>query len=148
MHINWGVKIAALYIGFVILILTMVNMAMNQKVDLVSKDYYEQELNYQDKIDKANRTAGLKEELNVKVSEHSLLLKFPEQFKGQPVKGKIYFFRPSDESMDKTINFSLTDSSLVLNVGTDQLKKGAYKTQIDWEVNKEKYYTERILTFN
>jgi hypothetical protein len=59
MHISWGIKIAMLYCGFVALIIIMVSMAMNQKIDLVSKDYYEQELNYQKKIDKTNRSHAL-----------------------------------------------------------------------------------------
>jgi hypothetical protein len=148
MQISWGIKITMLYTGFVILILVMVSMAMNQKVDLVSKDYYEQELNYQHKIDKTNRTHALPEQLSWQVNSHDLLLKFPKQFKGQNVKGTICFFRPSDETMDKTINFLSVDSSLVLNVNTAQLKKGIYKMQIDWEANKEKYYNESVLKFN
>jgi hypothetical protein len=38
--ISWGYKIAALYIGFVLLVLFMVFMAMQQKIELVSPDYY------------------------------------------------------------------------------------------------------------
>jgi nitrogen fixation protein FixH len=148
MHINWGIKITVLYVGFVILILIMVSMAMNQKVDLVSKNYYEQELKYQDKIDKTDRTRTLSEQLSWHVNGHALLLKFPKQFKGQDVKGTIYFFRPSDEAMDKTIQFLCVDTSLALNVNTEQLKRGVYKMEVNWEVNKEKYYNESILNFN
>jgi hypothetical protein len=148
MYISWGIKITMLYVGFVILILIMVSMAMNQKIDLVSKDYYEQELNYQEKIDKTNRSHALSQQLSWQVLEHALLLKFPKQFKGRIIKGKIYFFRPSDERMDTTLDFLSADSSMDLNINTSQLKKGLYKMQVDWEVDKEKYYNEAILTFN
>lgn len=140
---NWGIKITVLYVGFVILILSLVSMAMHQNVDLVSKDYYEQELKFQDKIDKGNRTNALKEPLTWEIKHGSLLLKFPEQFKGKKISGSIYFFRPSDETMDKTI--PLSADTLQLNIPTNQLKKGLYKMQINWEANKEEYYNEGII---
>lgn len=148
MHINWGVKITIFYIGFVALILTMVGMTMNQKIDLVSKDYYEQELKYQNKIDKIKRTHTLLQQLSYEINKKTLLLKFPSQFKGQQIKGVVYFFRPSDEKMDKIINFSAIDTSLVLKINTNQFKKGLYKIEIDWETNNEKYYNENSLKFN
>ena len=147
MKISWSIKITVLYVGFVILILSLVSMAMRQKVDLVSKDYYEQELNYQNKIDKTNRTRSLKEPLSWEVKQSKLTLKFPEQFNGQKISGSIYFFRPSDAAMDKTIAIP-TDTSSVRNISTNQLKKGLYKMQVSWEVNKEEYYNEGIIQIN
>ncbi len=144
---NWGFKITILYVGFVALILSMVSMAMRQKVDLVSKDYYEQELKYQDKIDRKNRTHSLKEPLSWEVKQGTLVLKFPGEFNGEKINGSIYFFRPSDAAMDKTIPVT-TDTSVVLNISTNQLKKGLYKMQISWEVNKEEYYNEGIIQIN
>ena len=41
---NFGVKITVLYLSFVALILTLVFMSFSQKVELVSKDYYAQEI--------------------------------------------------------------------------------------------------------
>jgi hypothetical protein len=147
MKLNWGLKITILYSGFVMLIITMVSMAMSQKVDLVSKDYYEQELRYQDKIDKTNRTHSLSEPMTWQVNPDGLLLKFPKQFEGQSIKGTIYFFRPSDERMDKKIDIAV-DTSLIFHVSTDQLQKGLYKMQIDWSVNNQEYYNESVITFN
>jgi nitrogen fixation protein FixH len=148
MHISWGIKIAMLYCGFVALIIIMVSMAMNQKIDLVSKDYYEQELNYQKKIDKTNRSHALHEQLSWQVMAHAVVFKFPEQFKGQAIKGSIYFFRPSDETMDTTFHFASVDSLMLLNINTAQLKDGLYKMQVDWQANQEEYYNEGILKFN
>lgn len=146
MRISWGIKITVLYIGFVILTLSLVTMAMRQNVDLVSKDYYEQELKFQDKINKSNRAAALKEPLSWEVKQGSLLLKFPEQFKGRKISGSVYFFRPSDAAMDKTI--PLAADTLLLSIPIAQLKRGLYKMQINWEVNKEEYYNEGIIQIN
>jgi len=47
---SWGKKITILYIGFVLLIVSMVTISASHKIELVSKDYYAQELDYQQKI--------------------------------------------------------------------------------------------------
>ena len=147
MKINWGLKIALLYIGFVIFIISMVSMAIYQQVDLVSKDYYEQELQYQNKINMQNRTNALSEQLTWEVKRQSVTFTFPKEFEKEEIKGTVYFFRPSDAKMDTTISFSSPHTHR-LDIATDQLKKGVYKMQVSWEVNNEKFYNEGILKFN
>ena len=44
---NWGYKILTVYIIFIAGILFLVFKSSNQNQDLVTKDYYEQELKYQ-----------------------------------------------------------------------------------------------------
>jgi hypothetical protein len=144
---SWGIKIMVLYIGFVILIVTMVTMAMKQKIDLVSKDYYEQELNYQGKINKINRTGELENQLTWEMQEGKLIVRFPEQFKGLKVSGSIYFFRPSDASMDKTIALP-TDTTGFQTITTSQLQKGIYEMQVDWQADDKEYYNEGIVQIN
>lgn len=147
MNINWGIKITVLYLGFVTLIICMVTMAMHEKVELVSKDYYEQELKFQDRINKTNRSNELKEPLTWEMKSDGLILKFPSQFNGQKTSGSVYFFRPSDASLDKTIIFP-TDSNTFRNVSTKELKKGLYKMQINWKANNVEYYNEGIIQIN
>ncbi len=147
MKISWGYKITILYAGFVALIICMVTLAMRQKVDLVSKDYYEQELQFQEKINKTNRANALEESLTWEIQSGELKLNFPCQFNKQIISGSVYFFRPSDDSMDKTITIP-ADTLLVKKINTLQLKKGAYKMQVSWEVNKVEYYNEGIIYIN
>ena len=143
MKINWGYKIALLYLGFVALIVSMVIMAMRQKVDLVAKNYYEQEIAYQKKIDKQNLSSALSVPLSWELKNNELSFKFPSQFKGKNIVSEIYFFRPSDERMDKI--FTRSDSSLNQNIPTNNLAKGIYKMQINWKVNNGEYYNEGII---
>ncbi len=41
---NWGYRVALLYISFAGLIIFLVTKSVNEKVDLVTPDYYAQEL--------------------------------------------------------------------------------------------------------
>ena len=141
---SWGVKITILYIGFVVLILSMVAMTMRQKVDLVSKDYYAQELNFQNKIDQSNRANALVEPLNWIVSNGKIEINFPKEFKNQKITGTINLFRPSDASLDKKIAVSSLQNGKQI-ISTSTLKAGVYKIQIEWNVGEESFYNEGVI---
>ena len=59
MKVSWGNKILIVYVAFGMFILFMVYKAVNTRYDLVSKDYYKEELRYQDRIDRLNNAAKL-----------------------------------------------------------------------------------------
>ncbi len=141
---SWGIKITILYIGFVVLIVTMVAMTMSQKVDLVSKDYYAQELKFQDKIDQSNRANALIEPLNWMVSNGKIEINFPKEFKNQKITGTINLFRPSDASLDKKIAVSSMQNGKQI-ISTSTLKAGVYKIQIEWKVGDESFYNEGVI---
>jgi len=147
MRVNWGFKIGALYAGFVIMILGMVSLTMGEKVELVSKDYYAQELAYQDKIDKLNKTNRLEEPLTWELKPSVLVLKFPGEFCGISKSGNIYFFNPSDATKDKKIRVP-PDTSSIRNIHVNHLEKGLYKIQVNWEVNSTEYLSEGIIQVN
>lgn len=141
---NWGKKIALLYIGFVALIVSMVAMAMNQKVDLVASDYYEQEIKYQEKINKIERTKKLNSQLTWKTENNKIIVKFPLEVSSKIKSGSVNFFRPSNAEMDQKIEFKNdTISNQIIDI--EKLKKGVYKMQIDWKVEDVEYYNEGII---
>ena len=122
----------------------MVSLSISQKVDLVSKDYYEQELQFQNKINLMDRTRLLSEQLSWQVQNDELVLDFPDQFKGQQTSGKVFFFRPSDAVLDK--NFELQTGTLnTKSMSIKKLKSGLYKIQINWEVENIQYYNEGFI---
>ena len=62
---NWGARIALLYGGFVVLIVVLVTKSMREDFDLVSADYYNKELAYQNVIEAAKEQATLSEPVKV-----------------------------------------------------------------------------------
>ena len=56
---NWGYKILLVYAVFIAGILFLVYKASSQKMDLVTPDYYEQELKYQSQINATERANAL-----------------------------------------------------------------------------------------
>jgi len=124
----------------------MVIFFMNQKVDVVTENYYEKELKYQDQIDRIGRTKALKDTLKVENTGKELIIKFPNI--PDMVKGKdfIHMYRPSDQSLDVKIPV-MTDSSNSQIVSTEKLQKGYWKIQISWTSGGKEYFHESIYNF-
>lgn len=138
---NWGTKIALLYSGFVLLVVSMVTLSMRQKVDLVAKDYYRQELEYQQRIDQSNRASGPGEQVQWEVGENNLSLQFP---KGATVKGSAYFYRPSDAAGDRTVELGV-DTSGLFTIPFAGMGSGMYRLQVKWERNGKAYFREGVI---
>jgi hypothetical protein len=144
MKLNWGFRIAATYILFIIGVLVMVVIFMNQDVELVTENYYAKELTYQNEIDKKNRTNALSDQLEIKKEDDSLLIMFPKQFNAAGISGLIYFYRPSDESRDFVMSIK-ADSSGIQSIPSNKLIRGLWKIKVEWEVGSESYINEKIL---
>lgn len=147
LKLNWGTGIAAVYILFMIGTLIIVMIFMNQDVSLESKDYYTKGIKYQDEIDKMKRTKELPEQLDIKVGQSSIILNFPKIFKSTELNGKIYFYRPSDDSQDFIINVE-TDSSSTQSIPTNNFLKGFWRLKIDWTGKGNSYLNEKIVMVN
>jgi hypothetical protein len=147
MKISWGIKIAASYILFVAGVLIMVFVFMNQDVPLVTDNYYAEGLEYQNKIDKINRTNQLEEQLQIINQQDEIKFIFPKQFDYKSLGGKIQFYRPSDSSKDFVVDID-TDSSLTQHVAKQKFIKGIWKVKVDWGSNSNYYYNEKILMLN
>jgi nitrogen fixation protein FixH len=129
-----------LFMGYIVY---FVILAMKQDVDLVSKDYYAQEIAYQDHIDKVGRTqvAGDVEITYDPAAQH-ILFQLPDTYQGQRITGKITFFRPSDDKLDQEVALQLgRDRSQLIE--TNELEKGLWKVRVNFSTGEETYYTEK-----
>lgn len=142
---NWGTKITIVYIAFVALIVSMVFISSNHKSELVTKDYYAQELKYQEKIDAIDNEKNLTTSIDYKIENDSLILFFSIENINEDFSGEILFFRPSDASKDLKINLSF-DKNGLQKISKTLLSKGIYKMCISWNNNNKTYYKEQVIT--
>jgi len=146
MIMNWGWKIVVVYGAFVVMTLGMVFYFMGHKVDLVAEDYYKQEIEYQDQIDKISNARMLKEPISFEynASERKVKLTFPSEHLDNSLVGTIHFYRPSDSDLDKKFRINPTESGdQTLSVGS--LNKGLWKVKISWTTADKAYYDEKTL---
>lgn len=144
---NWGIKILILYLGFVALIITLVGMSMNQKVDLVSADYYEKELKFQERIDSENNFRLLNKTISCKVQDKMVVLEFPKEFMEKDIVGTILIYRPSDSSLDIQAAIDIDPSGLQ-KISLNKFKRGLYQVQMEWAMEGKRYFNEQNLFMN
>jgi len=126
---NWGYKIAIGFTTFCLATIGVTVYFMMQKVDVVTDNYYEKELKYQEQIDKVTRTRALKGKVDITNTGKELIIKFPNQPDKNQNKDFISLYRPSDNTKDVKIPV-LTDTSGTQIVSVERLIKGYWKVQM------------------
>ncbi|OWY21324.1 hypothetical protein C7N43_24160 [Sphingobacteriales bacterium UPWRP_1] len=144
MNISWGWRIAFAYCGFVVFMLFMVFLCMRQDVDLVAENYYEQELNYEQQIQKQKNAQRLEQnvQLQYQTGNNQITVRYPKT--AEPAKGTIAFFRPSDKTLDFSIPVQ-PDTGGIQIIDAAQLKNGLWRIKMEWSVGKTPYYTEKTI---
>ena len=133
------------YIAFVAGIGFLIFKASNQEFDLVTKDYYEQELKYQQVIDQSANASRLSMPLYIEKKEAELKISFPDEMKNKKKLVDFYLYYAADAKRDFRRSFELNENELAqaLPVGM----KGMYELKLTWETEGVKYYHEQKIYF-
>jgi len=147
---NWGTGIFLFYSAFVIFMLSLVFMSMQQKIELVTENYYTKGVDFQTQINEQSNVAALVEKPTVKQLENgNVEIKFPasENLESK-INGEIAFFRPSDKDLDFTVPIKLekTKNQII----TQKIEHGLWKIKMSWTEkdktgNDKKFFQETIL---
>lgn len=148
MKINWGTGIVIAFIAFIAFILYFViNMSVNDKYnhDLVTEEYYKKELEYQNDIDKLEKSKTLEKDITVIKTKEGLLIKFPENLDFKNIKGKVFLYRPSNKQLDFETSISLSKPNLL--IPDKRLVDGRWNIVIDWQYKKNLYLFKDSLVY-
>lgn len=140
---SWGNKLIIVFIVFAALMATLVYKATQTKFELVSKDYYQDELRYQDKIDGA-ANAALEAPISIQVNDEIISFEFPDAQKNANITGEAWFYCSVDATKDKRFVLSV-DSTGIQRIERKRLQKGDYQVKISYEINQKKYYVTHQL---
>ncbi len=138
---NWGNKLILVFIGFAGLMATLVYKAVNTRFELVSKEYYQDELRYQDKIDGRANAASIGTVLITGENEN-LVLQLPKEMVGLTVKGEAWFYYKTDATKDLRLPLA-TDTAGRQIVDRKKLPANKYLLKLSWEAANKKYYLEK-----
>ncbi len=135
---NWGKSIALFYTLFVIAILSVVAFSFTQDVNIISEDYYQQEIAYEEQIERLKNTSELAVKPTVELIRNHVEVVFEDN---QKPKGNILFFRPSDGSKDWHLPISLgADGTQQIDFSTRQ--QGKWIVKLLWRDGDKEYYQE------
>jgi hypothetical protein len=140
MKLSWGYRIGLVYIGFVILIVVMVFAALHQHFDLVSNDYYGEEIAYQKVIDAGKNQAALTTPILLNSDASTVHIIFPALFNNKTLQGTVQFYSPVDSKNDKELAIKATNN--VMDINRADWAKTAYVAKINLVCEGKKYYQE------
>jgi hypothetical protein len=140
---NWGKKIAVLYIGFVIMIGFLVYKSTQQNTDLVSDDYYKKEIAYQQIIDANANNKALATNPLIMHNEQFIHIQFPSTLHDQLITGIIELYNAANAKNDTSISFSTSNDSV--SIALNNIKKGNYTAKIQYASERINYYSETAL---
>ncbi|NCS88398.1 MAG: hypothetical protein AUK34_14580 [Ignavibacteria bacterium CG2_30_36_16] len=144
MKFSWGTGIVIFICVFMVITIFSVVMMMNEDVELVTDNYYEKTLVYQDEINKLERSAELSEKINLVYSDKVLRIKFPKELTKSIKLGEIYFYRPSNVSLDFKLPLIL-DTSGTQSVNVEKIADGLWNVNLKWQINGKDYKFEKKL---
>jgi len=101
---NWGNKLLVTFVVFGAGMIFLVYRAVKTNYELVEKDYYKNELGYQQVIDGVNRVNALSTSVKIQSVAEGILLQLPEEMKNKNITGSILFYCAYDEQKDKKQN--------------------------------------------
>ena len=148
MKINWGTGIVIAFVAFICFILYfVVRMSMDDRAnhDLVTNDYYKQELAYQKEIDAASYALKKEAKLEVEKREDGIVLIFPEQFDFKKITGKVSLYRPSNKHLDFDFQISLSNTHLL--IPDNRLVDGRWDITVSWNYKKQVFLHKEKLTY-
>ena len=139
---NWGNKLLFVFILFGSGISYMVYRCMQTPVDLVSKDYYRDELAYQHVIDGTRQANTLSGKVQLNTTAESIRIQLPAEMKHRTVTGSIRFYCPSDAIRDRDIILHPDDDGRQ-DIARNQLTAGHYTVSISWEAGGVGYFSQQ-----
>lgn len=146
MKLNWGARIAVLYGGFVALIVTMVVLSSHQHFDLVSANYYADEIAYQKVIDAGKNQSSLSAPIIVHADESKVVIEFPDELKDKAISGQIQFYSPVNAAWDQKVSVNVVNNTM--SVPRGKLRNTHYTVKMDIEASGKKYYQESEISLH
>ena len=139
-NFNWGHGIILALGSFIAFILFLIFVFSNgqQTAEMVSDDYYAEELNYQSVIDAKKNADLLADSLRYEQLASGIKVNFPQTI--NPENGQVHFdlFRTNDANLDVKKDLSL-DPQRSFTIPKQILSPGSYTLKVKWSQNKKPY---------
>ncbi|MEI6245074.1 MAG: FixH family protein [Acidobacteriota bacterium] len=139
---NWGHSIAAAYTLFALITVGFVVFAMEQRVDLVSPDYYEKSiaLDARRAAEANARSLGADFTINEAAGGQAVTVHWPSSGTSGAT-GTVTLYRPADATADRHTPMT-PDASGTQTIALSGLAPGRWMLQVEWTVGGRAFYAE------
>ena len=139
---NWGRALLLVFVLFAGFMGYLVYRASGTHFDLVSKEYYRDELNYQDKIDGLRRAAAISKVLMKTGANRHLLVELPVELEGKEISGELWLYCKINAALDLKLPLKW-DTALVRRFDLSKHPSGKYLVKLHWQADDLKYDIEQ-----
>jgi hypothetical protein len=139
----WPLGIIAAFVLFISGTVGLIVFAASQKTELVSEDYYEQELRYQqhlESLERANRLAA-PVFVNFDATADRIEIRLPRQ-EPAPASGRIELYRPSAGGLDRHPDFK-PDPTGRQFLDARELRSGLWRVRVTWMAGGQEFCVDR-----
>lgn len=114
----------------------------SHKYHLVSDNYYEKQIAYEEQIQSNSRAQALVEKPSIKVVRSQLEITIPENIRTHFSEGVLTLYRPSQGGLDQTIALTpdIQGQHKVTLIG---MLTGNWKAKLEWMLEGEPYSMEQ-----
>ncbi len=140
----WPLGIIAAFAVFLTGTAGLIVMACRNSNDLVSVNYYDDEVRFQNRIDQRERTHRLPAPVLVSYNPASrrIIISIPPTIAGATVKGRVDLYRPSAARFDRSYEFN-PDATGQQCLDSSSLVPGLWVVKILWTANGQDYCHEQ-----
>lgn len=122
------------FIGFII---TLVTILMSNKIDLVSEDYYQKEIKFEDEISSSKNWKALGKDVAFQANDQHIIVTLPEI--DQVNEYELFFTRPDDVKQDLVFKINGTKTYIMDKA---KFEKGQYDFRLECK-NEQKTYLKK-----
>lgn len=140
---NWGRGLTFVFIGFALLIGALVYGAMHTKFELVTKDYYRDELGYQEKIDGA-KNASAAGEITLTADADSVYLQLPASLHDTDLQADAWFYCKVNSEFDQRSVIHVVNGRY--SFSRKLFAAAAYELKLQLTAAGKKYYYTKNLS--
>ena len=148
MKISWGTGIVLAFVAFIIFILYCVVLASTKNQanhDLVTREYYKEELAYQQEIDAQQNALKYARNTTFTKTEEGLMITLPEEFNFDNTQGIVSLYRPSNKQLDFDLPVSLSNTHLL--IPDKRLVDGRWDIRISWKDKDQNYLIKESINY-
>ena len=141
----WPFAIILTFVLFFCGIAAVITIAATHRESLVSPNYYESELKFQDQIDAAARAHQAGATLGSDSAGQQVVIALPAAQLAQKFSGSIEFYRPSAPELDRHCQLEPgTDGRQTLDVS--KFAAGPWLVRVRWNAAGQDYFLEQKIT--
>ncbi len=139
---NFGKWIFVSFVLFTAFIATLVTVCVRQDINLVSANYYQEELVHEQKMNQIQNANNLKSKPLISVEGSVVSVSFDDFNKIE--KGELKILRPSDARLDRHFKLSASQTQ-VRQFTLENSSKGLYRASMQWRMDGKDFYYEKLI---